>query len=103
MTENPPPQSRPAEPRPTVTKRLAAWWAVATVAAVGVLAFLILRPSSAGVVLGIACLLAAALRSVLPTQWAGGLVVRTRTPDTILYAVLGAVMIAISLALRSRG
>ena len=53
--------------------------------------------------LGAACVLAAVLRAVLPTQWAGGLVVRRRTPDTVMFAVLGAGMVTVSLLLQNAG
>ena len=97
------PRPRPVEPRPTVTRRLAAWWGVAAVGILGVAGFLVVPPARAGLVLGAACVLAAVLRAVLPTQWAGGLVVRRRTPDSVMFAVLGAGMVTVSLLLQNAG
>ena len=68
----------PLEVRPPVTRRLAAWWLVLAVALAAFVLLLLDQLRHGMVVLGSALWLGAGLRAVLPTERAGGLVVRSR-------------------------
>lgn len=90
-------------PRPTITRRLDAWWVVAVVLALA-LAVATGRLLWGGVLLSAALGLGALLRLLLPSERAGGLVVRSRALDVGVMLVLAAALLvsALTLDLRPR-
>lgn len=94
----------PTEVRPPTTKSLGLWWVVA-VGAVVAMGFVwadhMLRATTA---LGGSLLIAAIIRTVAPQDRAGGLVVRSRVFDVIIFVVFAVAVLAsgFTLDLRSR-
>lgn len=80
------------EPRPPVAPGLGVWWVVAA----GLVGAVALSATDhhlrATVLFSGSCLLAAVLRAVLPTNKAGGLVVRRQWFDVATLVLLGVVI-----------
>lgn len=87
------------EPRPPVVPRLAAWWSVLAVLVMGLVLIGQNHLLRGGVVLAGACFTGAGLRLFLPERYAGGLVVRSRTLDTLTYVALGTLVLVSSFVL----
>lgn len=77
------------EPRPPTTTRLGAWWLVVVGLVIGVLFSATDHHLRATVMLSASCLMGAVLRAILPSEGAGGLVVRRRWLDVLTLVVLG--------------
>lgn len=86
------------QPRPYVTRRLAAWWVVGALVLVAVIVAQE-RLLWASVLLSSALGLGALLRLLLPTESAGGLVVRSRGIDVALLGGLAVAVLVSGLSL----
>ena len=88
------------ESRPPATRSLAAWWLVAAVGSVGLVLLALGHLRWSVVALATTLWLGAALRALVPTERAGGLVVRSRAFDVVVLVVLGAAILLVGLNLR---
>ena len=73
--------------------------AVLTVVLVGLVRIMQYHWRQGGVLLGVALLLAAALRLLLSDEQAGLIVIRSRVVDALLYSGLGAAMLFVALTI----
>ncbi len=80
------------EPRPPVAPGLGVWWIVAAGLVTAVAFSATDHHLRATVMFSGSCLLAGVLRAVLPTDRAGGLVVRRQWLDVATLVVLGVVV-----------
>lgn len=94
------PATPPVEERPPTTQRLGHWWLVAGIAVAGFGFIAADRLRHGVILLAVALWAGAALRAVLPTQRAGGLVVRSRFFDVLVCVALGVAVFSVGLALR---
>ena len=89
-----------SEARPPTTRSLGAWWMVIAAGAAGLVLLALDELRWAVVALATTLWLGAALRALVPTERAGGLVVRSRAFDVVVLVVLGAAILLVGLNLR---
>ncbi|WP_370894434.1 DUF3017 domain-containing protein [Janibacter sp. GXQ6167] len=94
----------PTEVRPPTTKSLALWWPVALGAVIAMVFVWTDHMLRATATLGGSLLIAAIIRAIAPQDRAGGLVVRSRAFDVIVFVIFGVAILAsgFTLDLRSR-
>ncbi len=94
----------PTESRPPTTKSLALWWVVALGAVVAMGFVWTDHMLRATTTLGGSLVVAAVIRAVAPQDRAGGLVVRSRVFDVIVFLIFAVAILAsgFTLDLRSR-
>lgn len=71
-------------------------WVVVTVAMVRITQY---HWREGTVIIGLALLLAAGLRAVLPPEWTGLLGIRRRAVDVLTYGIFGLLMLAVALTI----